>query len=133
MRPISVLKLWISEGLTQASLNFKGRNYRVNREFPELLSQQILPGIILVGRLCVHSSREDDPLEDELSDKQIIRGLRAAHVVIVVVVVVAAVVVVVVVVVIAVVVVVVVVVPSSSSSSSSSRSNSSSSSSSSGT
>ena len=47
-RPISVLRFWISEGLTQAEgiLMFIG-------DFPEVLSQRILEGIILEGRLCM--------------------------------------------------------------------------------
>ena len=34
LRPISVLKFWMSEGLTQAESSFKGWNSHVHREFP---------------------------------------------------------------------------------------------------
>ena len=34
IRPISLLRLWISEGSTHAELKFKGWNSHVHREFP---------------------------------------------------------------------------------------------------
>ena len=52
LRPISGLRFWISEGLTQTRLTL-GWNSHVHRGFPGILSQQILVGRILVGRLIL--------------------------------------------------------------------------------
>ena len=52
VRPISVLTLWISEGLTQAESEIvRDGILRPIGNFPESLSHGILAGIILVGRL----------------------------------------------------------------------------------
>ena len=61
VRPISALRLWISEGFTQAESEFvRGGIPRPIGNSPESLSQAILVGIILVGRLgacCIHMAR----------------------------------------------------------------------------
>ena len=53
LQPISILRFWISEGLFDSSriLNIRGGIPRPIGDFPESLSQAILAGIILVGRL----------------------------------------------------------------------------------
>ena len=59
IRPISILRLWISEGLTlKQNFNIKGWNSHVHRNFPDVSSQAILAGIILVGRLGVQPAVE---------------------------------------------------------------------------
>ena len=59
VRPISLLRFSMSEGLTQQNLNLSGGILMSIEISPEVLSQQILVGIILVGRLGVlHESRE---------------------------------------------------------------------------
>ena len=54
-RPISVLRFSISEGLTQSHYMLISRSGVImsTASFPEVMSQQILVGIILVGRLGV--------------------------------------------------------------------------------
>ena len=54
VRPISVLRFWNSDGLTQQNINCiicKGGIIMPIGNFPEMLSQRNLAGIILVGRL----------------------------------------------------------------------------------
>ena len=61
VRPISVLTLWIPEGLTDSSiiLILRGGIPRPIGDFPEILSQAILVGIMLVGRLGVGATKRD--------------------------------------------------------------------------
>ena len=53
IRPILVLTLWTSEGLTQAILISRGGIPMSIGAFPESLSQAMLVGVMLVGGLGV--------------------------------------------------------------------------------
>ena len=58
IRPISVLRLWISEGLNQASSYIlRGELFMFVGNYPDLLSRQISVRIVLVGRLGVSPPR----------------------------------------------------------------------------
>ena len=55
LRPIFVPRFWISEGLAQALLVLRGEMFMSIGKNPDMLSQQILVGRILAGRLGVTS------------------------------------------------------------------------------
>ena len=60
VRPISVLRFWISEGLTQAESQVLGPGIpRTLDNFPEILSQRVFVGTILAGRLGVGREAEE--------------------------------------------------------------------------
>ena len=81
LRPISVLRFWISEGLTQALFYSKGWNSQVHRGFPakfessnlsrDNLSREIGPTGWILGKLSKHVSlsKRVEKLTEQPSEK----------------------------------------------------------------